>query len=50
MTLYDYYPEDLKDSGGHRGVDGYAIKINQDDNGSFAFHYENGVPNRDIKT
>ena len=59
MTLYDYYPEDLKDSGGHdqkqkksgghRGVDGYAIKINAD--GSFAFRYENAVPNstRDIK-
>ena len=48
MTLYDYYPEDLKDSGGHRGVDGYAIKINAD--GSFAFRYDsdNAVPNRDI--
>ena len=48
MTLYDYYPEDLKDSGGHRGVDGYAIKINAD--GSFAFRYENAVPNRPIST
>ena len=48
MTLYDYYPEDLKDSGGHRGVDGYAIKINTD--GSFAFRYDNGVPNRPIST
>ena len=51
MTLYDYYPEDLKDSGGHRGVDGYAIKINATD-GSFAFRYKNAVPaaDRDIKT
>ena len=50
MTLYDYYPEDLKNSGGHRGIDGYAIKINAD--GSFAFRYDsnNGVPNRPIST
>ena len=48
MTLYDYYPEDLKDSGGHRGLDGYAIKINDD--GSFAFRYDDAVPNRPIST
>ena len=51
MTLYDYYPELLKDSGGYRGIDGYAIDINESDNGSFVFRYENVFPNsqRDIK-
>ena len=55
MTLYDYNPncKDHKDSGGCRGVDGYAIKINETD-GSFAFRYDsdNAVPgaDRDIKT
>ena len=42
MTLYDYYPKDLNNSGGHRGVDGYAVMV--DSNGSFYFRYENSVP------
>ena len=48
MTLYDYNPEDLIKSGGNRGADGYAIKIN--DSGSFAFRNDDAVPKRPIST
>ena len=48
MTLYEYDPTSLTDSGGFRGVDGNAIRFNPD--GSFTFRYSEAPPKRNITT